>query len=71
MGFVKPIKKALFLGLHTLYIGGNSYLISLLKEANYMYYENYSVVGIVNGQKIRFATEAEYNEYIESMEEDD
>ncbi len=36
-----------------------------------MYYENYSVVGIVNGQKIRFATEEEYNEYISSMEEED
>ncbi|SEA19500.1 hypothetical protein SAMN05216349_106104 [Oribacterium sp. KHPX15] len=36
-----------------------------------MYYENYSFVGIVNGQKIRFATEEEYNEYIESIEDED
>jgi hypothetical protein len=36
-----------------------------------MYYENYSFVGMVDGQKIRFATEEEYNEYISSIEEED
>ncbi len=36
-----------------------------------MYYENYSVVGIIDGQKIRFATEEEYNEYISSMDDED
>ena len=69
-GFNELLKEAHFSGSLILYIGGNAFLISLLKEAIYMYYENYSVVGIVNGQKIRFATEEEYQEYIESIEEE-
>lgn len=33
-----------------------------------MYYENYSFVAMVNGQKMRFATEEEYQEYISDDE---
>ena len=64
-------KKSAFFKLLNIYIGENAFLISLTKEAINMYYENYSFVGMVDGQKIRFATEEEYNEYISSIEEED
>lgn len=36
-----------------------------------MYYENFSFVGMVNGRKLRFATEEEYEEYLAETEESD
>lgn len=36
-----------------------------------MYYENYSYVARVDGRIMRFATEGEYIEYLEELEQED